>query len=101
MKSIWLAPGVVLLLIGCSRQDEDFAKRKAQQAGQELRHDAQKASEQLKEGAQELKRTAGPKLDKAGRELKEDAHRASEKLKEKSDQLRRERSADDPPRKDQ
>ena len=79
MGRIWAAAGVAMLSMGCSRQDQDFAKKKAKQAEQEIRHDVRKASEELKQGAK----------------------RASEKLKDTTDRTRNSERPADSPRKDQ
>jgi hypothetical protein len=51
---------------GCSRKDEEQAKRKLRESGQELKHD----------------------VHKAGQELRHDAHEASREIKKEADKLK-------------
>lgn len=81
------AAATLVCLTACSQQDQDRAKSKVKQAGEELKHDAAHASRDLQKGAAEIDRKAGPKLHKAGEELKQDAEQASRKLKEGSRKL--------------
>ena len=54
--------GVMALILatGCSRDDRYGTKAKADEAGRELKRDAAEASKKLKEGADQIRREAGP-----------------------------------------
>src|SRR5690349_22027127 len=84
MQKCWLVVSMTVLLASCTQEDQEHAKQKARQAGQELKHETEAASQKVRQGAEELKEKAGPKLHQAGEELKEDAHQASEKLKQEA-----------------
>jgi hypothetical protein len=64
---------------GCTREENDQAKRKLHEAGQELKQETKDATKKLKEGA-----------DKAARELRSDAHEASQKMKKGGEKLKHE-----------
>jgi hypothetical protein len=53
---------------GCTQKENDRAKRRLDEAGQELKHDTRKATEKLRQGARE-----------ASRELQGNAHNAEPK----------------------
>jgi len=74
-------------LAACTQNDENRAKTKVKEAGRELKQDARRVSEEVKQGVKEADQKAGPKLHKAGEELKQDAAHASQKLKEESQKL--------------
>lgn len=94
-RGLWLA--VAVLLASCTQSDQERAKQKAREAGRELKHDADKASQEIKRESEEVKREAGPKIDKATRELKEESHRVSEKLKNGTGSSPRKKRTDEPP----
>jgi cell division protein ZapA (FtsZ GTPase activity inhibitor) len=71
-----------LVLASCTPSDQEHAKQKVKEAGRELQHDAQKATQEIKRESEEVKREAAPKLDKATRELKQESDRASKKIKD-------------------
>jgi hypothetical protein len=72
-------PAAVVLVwqSGCTAKDEEQAKRKLHEAGQELKHDTREATQKLKQGANE-----------AGQELRHDAHAASREIKKGSEKLK-------------
>ena len=63
------------VLTGCSREDVDYTKEKAKEAGQELKKEVDEAGKQIKRG-----------LDSAGREIKKelDDDKRDSKTKETS-----------------
>ena len=77
-----------ICMMSCSPADQHKADERAREAGRELKREAQRASEEIKHGAEELNRKARPKLDEAGREIKEETHRAAEKVRETADRTR-------------
>jgi hypothetical protein len=63
---------------GCTQKENDRAKRRLDEAGQELKHDTRKATEKLKQGARE-----------ASQELQRDTHNAEREIKKSSEELKR------------
>ena len=57
---------LIASMIGCTREDDEAARRKLHKAGQELKQD----------------------LKEAGKELKHDAHEASQEIKKESQKLK-------------
>jgi hypothetical protein len=57
----------VVLLASCSPSDEQRAKAKARQAGQELKHDLNQAGKEIKQAGKEIKQG----VEKTKRELHE------------------------------
>ena len=57
---------MIASMAGCTREDDETARRKLKNAGQELKHD----------------------LKEAGKELKHDAHEASQEIKKGTQKLK-------------
>jgi hypothetical protein len=66
---------------GCSRHDEEDAKRKLHETQRELKHETQEASQKLKQGAHEAAQEVRRDAAAASREMKKD----TQKLKHDAD----------------
>ena len=75
--TLFLAGFLLLCQSGCTREDDDQARRKLHEAGQELKRDTRQASEKLKQGAHE-----------AGQELRKTLTKPSQELKKESQKLK-------------
>ncbi len=65
-KRHWCALIMIASLAGCTREDDEAARRKLNKAGQELKRD----------------------LHQAGQKIKKDAHEASQEIKKGSQKLK-------------
>src|ERR1700736_4785513 len=78
MKTRWLGPLIVMAaLAGCTREDDETARRKLEKTRQELKQDTREAAEKLRKGMHE-----------AGQELKKDAHEASQEIKKATEKAK-------------
>jgi hypothetical protein len=59
---------------GCTRRDNDEAKRKLREAKQELKHEAKEAGQKLKQGAHEAAQEVRKDAAEASHEIKKDAN---------------------------
>jgi hypothetical protein len=59
---------------GCTRRDDEQAKRKLREAQQELKHDAREAGQKLKQGAREAAQEVRKDAAAASREIKKDVN---------------------------
>jgi hypothetical protein len=59
---------------GCTRRDDEQAKRKLREAQQELKHDASEAGQKLKQGAREAAQEVRKDAAAASREIKKDVN---------------------------
>jgi hypothetical protein len=59
---------------GCTRRDNDEAKRKLHEAQRELKHDAREAGQKLKQGAHEAAQEVRKDAAAASREVKKDVN---------------------------
>ena len=59
---------------GCTRRDNEEAKRKLHEAQRELKHDAREAGQKLKQGAHEAAQEVRKDAAAASREVKKDVN---------------------------
>ena len=67
-KRHWTVLILIASMAGCTREDDETARRKLNKAGQELKRDLNQAGKELKHDAHE----ASEEIKKGGRKLKED-----------------------------
>jgi len=70
MKSFVLAIGLAIALVGCTDQETEQTRKKLQDAGQQLKHDADVAQKAIKDEADKASREIQKQVDEA----KHDVH---------------------------